>query len=337
MKTLTFLATILLVLFLVPVLSAQTAQRGAPAASSRGAGTHSPASATSTSATAATAPAPAAAGSTTATRISVGDLLEVSIYGLPELLQHARVSTTGKIYLPLVGYVSVAGLSIEEAQTLLEQTYLKEGYLKDPHVTVSLVESAAGALVNGEVAKPGIYPVFGSRQLLDLLAAAGGVTPTAGTVVTIIHAAHPNEPERVLLSEDPMQNMKANVAVYQGDIVAVSKAGVVYVFGDVVNPGTVVIERQQTSIPITKAIALAHGPQKTAALDRTHIIRKTAGDQQEIQVPLGKILRSKSADFSLLPGDIVYVPSSTAKSALRRGVEAGIAIGTAAAIYGAVR
>src|SRR6266480_2834093 len=41
-----------------------------------------------------------------------GDLLEVSVYGIPELNTKARVGNTGEVYLPLIDYVHVAGLSV---------------------------------------------------------------------------------------------------------------------------------------------------------------------------------------------------------------------------------
>ena len=54
-----------------------------------------------------------------------------------------------------------------------------------------------GVTVTGEVKNPGIYPLLGSHGLLDLVAAAGGVMPTASKAVTLTHKADPEHPEIV--------------------------------------------------------------------------------------------------------------------------------------------
>ena len=56
----------------------------------------------------------------TVLQLSPGDLVEVSVYGVPELATKTRITNTGDVYLPLVDYVHVADLNLDEAQTLIE-------------------------------------------------------------------------------------------------------------------------------------------------------------------------------------------------------------------------
>ena len=85
-------------------------------------------------------------------------------------------------------------------------------------------------------------------------------------------------------------------------------------------------------LTVLQAIALAQGTNHTASLDHTKLIRKIGTGHEEIPVPLKKILADKIADQTLADGDILFVPSSGAKNALR-DVESILPAATGAAIY----
>ena len=55
----------------------------------------------------------------TMTKLGVGDLLEIAVYNVPELNAKVRVSNAGDVYLPLIDYVHVEGLTQEEAKSLI--------------------------------------------------------------------------------------------------------------------------------------------------------------------------------------------------------------------------
>src|SRR6202030_1786036 len=98
-------------------------------------------------------------------RLGPGDLIELNVYNVPELATKARVGTTGDVSLPLIDYVHLAGLTVEEAQTLLEKRLTDGGFVRNPHVTIFVDESPSqGVTLLGEVGKPGIYPVLGDRK-----------------------------------------------------------------------------------------------------------------------------------------------------------------------------
>jgi polysaccharide biosynthesis/export protein len=264
--------------------------------------------------------------------IGSGDLLEVSVYGAPEYRYEVRVSSLGEITLPLAGTVRVAGLATADAERTIAHRFHETGAFNQPQVSLFDKEYATqGASVMGEVQKPGIYPVMGCRNLLDLISAAGGTTPKAGNTVTITHRDRPNDPETVSLAYGPGPTPVTNIAIRPGDIVVVSKAGVVYVVGDVREPAGIIMDNSK--LTVLQAIAMARGTTPTAALGSAKLIRKGSNGPQEIPIPLNKILSSQRPDISLQPDDIIFVPTSAAKSATRRGLEAIIQAATGVAIY----
>ncbi len=276
-------------------------------------------------------PAPPVSG---AVRISPGDLLDIQVFGVPDLSQKTRVTSSGDVYLPLVGYVHLEGLTVEEAQGTIEKRLLEGQFVNDPHVTIFVAEYATGVSVLGEVAKPGIYPIFGSRRLFDVISAAGGLTEKAGRVVTITHRDKPLEPVNVTFDPDPAKNSASNVEIVQGDTVMVTRAGVIYVVGEVQQPSGFLMEASQ-NFTVLKALALAHGPARYASLDKSKIVRKKPdGNYEEIPVPLKKILDAKQKDVLLQADDILFVPSSSGKRAMARTADTIVGLATALTIQG---
>ena len=264
--------------------------------------------------------------------VGSGDLLSISVAGAPEYRYDVRVSSAGYASLPMVGNIKLAGLTTVQAESTIAQGLQKRGFFNDPQVSVFVKEYATeGISVLGEVQKPGIYPLLGHRTLLDAISAAGGTTPKAGKSVSITHRDQPNSPETVMLSQNNGQTMN-NRAVQPGDTIEVSKAGMVYVVGDVKEPTGIIMDNPH--LTVLQAIAMAHGTNSTASLKSAKLIRKATTDPQEIPIPLDSILAAKSPDLELKPDDIVFVPNSLAKSATRRGLEAILETATGIAVYG---
>lgn len=263
--------------------------------------------------------------------IGGGDLLEVSIYGT-DFDKQVRVSDSGEISLPLLGTVKVGGLSIHDGEQLVRRQLVQKGYFNDPQVSIFAREYTTQAIsVLGEVQKPGIYPLPGARTLFDAISAAGGTTEKAGNQATLTHRGKPDHPEVVTLSYNGNSSVQSNVHISPGDTVVVSRAGIVYVVGDVHKPSGILM--QNAHLTALQAIAMAEGTNPTAALDRSKVIRKTPEGRTEIPIPLKKILASKAQDWNLQPDDILFVPNSKAKSATYRGLEAIVQTATGLAIY----
>ncbi len=265
--------------------------------------------------------------------IGAGDLLKVSILGAPESDQEVRVSADGNAFFNFIGAIHVAGLTTEQAQATIAKALVAGGFYTQPQVSVFEKEYATqGVSVLGEVWKPGVYPLLGSRTLFDVLSLAGGTTPKAGRLVSITHRDNPQLPVNVSLSNDIAKSARSNVDIYPGDIVLVSKAGIVYIVGDVHKPSGVAMENG--SMTVLQAIAMAEGANPTAKLNNAKLIRTTPSGREELPLPLKDMLSSKSPDIHLQAEDIIFVPSSAAKSAGRRSLEAIVQAATGVAIYG---
>ncbi len=265
--------------------------------------------------------------------IGGGDLLEVSVYGAPDFTKiECRVSTDGIITLPMIGQVKIGGLNFRDAETLLAKKLNDGGFFNEPQVSIFAKEyGTQGISVLGEVAKPGIYPLLGPRRLFDVISAAGGTTQVAGQSVTITHRGHQDSPESVKLSYSSDGSPKSNVIVYPGDTVVVSRAGVVYVVGDVHLPSGIVM--QQPRLTVLQALAMAQGANSTAKLSEAKLIRRGPDGPQETPLDLKKILAAKAPDPVLEAEDIVFVPTSMGQKALAKTMETIISTASGLAIY----
>jgi len=268
--------------------------------------------------------------------LSAGDVIDYTVYGVPEMTQRTRLNSAGVVYLPLLDEVHLSGMTTEQAQKKLEDLLVSGGFLKNPHVSLAIVEYANGISLLGEVVKPGVYPVSGARRLYDLLAAAGGLTPSAGSQVNITHKDSTEKPQMVIVSKDPSKSMDGNVLVMPGDTVVVGKAPVVYVVGEVVTPSGFLLDGTE-SLTVLKAIAMAHGTVHGARLDGTKVIRKNDKGFIEIPVPLSKIMSAKADDVELQADDIVFVPTSAAKNAARKTLETALSLATGVTLVRASR
>ncbi len=281
----------------------------------------------------ATVTTPARSGETVLT-LDGGDLLKVSVFGAPESDQQVRVGQDGNVSLNFIGTVHVAGLTPSQAQDLIAKKLVAGGYFAQPQVSIFVMEYATqGVSVMGEVLKPGVYPLLGTRRLFDVLSLAGGTGPKAGRVVSISRREHPESPRSVMLSNDPVESAKSNIEVFPGDTVVVSRAGVVYVVGDVKKPSGVIMDNG-TDMTVLQAIAMAEGTNRTAKLNDAKLIRTTPTGRQELPLALKDMLSSKAPDMRLQAEDIIFVPTSAAKSAGMRTLEAIVQTASGVAIYG---
>jgi polysaccharide export outer membrane protein len=298
-------------------------------------------------------------------RMGANDLLEINVFEAPELNRALRVSASGEITMPLLGEVQSVGLTARELEKVLEdrlRKYMKDPHVG---VFVSSIQSHPVS-VAGAVKKPGVFQIQEPRSLLEMLSMAEGLAEDAGDDVLVMRGAglrvgknsasaapEPNPASSSALEEPApapsasghedsssekdtvrinLKNLlesgdeRFNVAIYPGDIIDVTRAGIVYVVGDVKKPGGFVMKSHE-QMSVLKAIALAEGFTSTSAKGRTRIIRtdQSTGQKTELLVDLDKILAGKIPDPPLNAADIVFVPNSAAKSAFYRGSEAALA------------
>jgi polysaccharide biosynthesis/export protein len=269
-------------------------------------------------------------------RISAGDLIEVNMFENPDLSGRFRVDEKGDINVPLIGSVHLQGTTAEEAATIIERRFVEAQILQpaESHATVFIDEYATqGITVNGEVKATGVYPALGVRMLNDVIAAAGGLTPAAASKVLITHRSDPGRPLTVDYNPSSLKPVIPDVQVFPGDSILVPRAGIVYVVGDVNRAGGFVLDGRR-ALTVEEAMALAGGGAHAAALNRVQLVRTLDdGRKEAITIPVNLIYKGRAPDVSMKDGDVLYVPTSTAKLVTETAINSALGIGTSVAVY----
>ena len=257
--------------------------------------------------------------------LTAGDFVEISEYHTPEFHSILRVAPTGTVTLPLVGEVNLEGLDELAAAHVIEAALVAKGMLLHPQVTV-LVISYAGQDVSvlGEVTRPGVYPYTLHHRLLDLISAASGTTINAGRLVNIYHRDDEKTAHPVVLDPSGADSSgEHNPELIPGDTIQVSRAGLVYVVGDVVRPGGFAVDPTQ-GLTIVQALALAWGPSQNAQTRKAILIREQSGSRTMTTLNLKRMLHGQEPDQPVHDRDIIYVPDSMAMNLLNRSIESAI-------------
>ncbi len=266
--------------------------------------------------------------------IAPGDLLEIGEFHTPEFRSIVRVSPGGTVKLPMVDEVRVEGMSELEAARAIAAELLSRGLLNHPQVSV-LITAFVGQDVSvlGEVVRPGLYSYSAHHRLFDLISAASGLSPAAGGVVNIYHRADPETPHPVPLDPNGAEaGPDRNPELAPGDMVQVTRAGLVYVLGDVIRPGGFIVDPTQ-EFTVLKALSLAWGPSQNAAVGKALLIREEAGGRTVTTLDLKRMLRGRDPDQPIHAHDILFVPNSMAKNVLNRTIEAAVQSAAGVSIY----
>ena len=266
--------------------------------------------------------------------IGPGDFVDVQESHTPEFHSGVRVSPAGTVTLPMVNDVALAGLDEQGAARAIEAALLKKGMLLHPQVTV-LVTSYAGQDVSvlGEVARPGVYPYTLHHRLLDLISAAAGLSTNSGRLVNVFHRADPNTSHAVVLDPGGTDTTTDhNPELSPGDTVQVSRAGLVFVIGDVVRPGGFPVDPAQ-GLTVVQALSLAWGPSENAAAGKALLIREQKGGRTLTTLNLRRMIHGQDPDQPIYDRDILFVPDSMAKNMWNRTMEAAIQSAVGVTIY----
>ncbi len=266
--------------------------------------------------------------------IAAGDFLDISEYRTPEFHSSVRVSPAGIVTLPMIEEVQVGGLDELAAARAIEAALVVKGMLLHPQVTI-LVIAYAGQDVSvlGEVTHPGVYPYTLHHRLLDLISAASGLSPNAGRLMNIYHRNDPKTPHPVVLDPGATDSSSDhNPELAPGDTVQVSRAGLVYVVGDVIRPGGFPVDPAQ-GLTVVQALSMAWGPSLNAATGRALLIREQKGGRTMTTLNLKRMLHGLEPDQPVYDRDILYVPDSMAKNVMNRSIESAIQSAIGISIY----
>jgi polysaccharide export outer membrane protein len=279
--------------------------------------------------------AAASAANTESLLIGPGDRLYVQVADTPEMDQHPRVTDAGEVTVTGVGSVKVGGLTPAAAANIVRDQLIAAGYMKHPEVIVSVEQYATqNVSVLGEVKVSGTYPIGTPRSVLDVLALAGGLNEVADRNILIERRRDPAHPIHYYFSNNADQAVNEQVLVNPGDTVVVSKAGIVYILGDVNRPGGYMMTNNESKMTALQALAIAGGLTKSAKQSHARLMRtESDGTHSDRQLSVGDLQSGKLPDIALLPGDVLYVPFSFARNTAVMGASSIAAAATSAAVY----
>lgn len=242
-------------------------------------------------------------------RIGPGDVLQLSVYGRPEVSGRHVVGPDGRISVPLIGAVPVADRTRDEAIGLLEQRL--RDYFSRPVASLAIDEYTSNQVtVLGRVERAGVQRFAGRPTLAEVLANAGAM-PVLDKTATLTRGAILRGRDRLIWVDlKAMLNgdLAYNLRMRKGDIVFIpdSSETAVYVLGAVARPGSYRLTPRMT---LLDAIAQAGGTTENGAPGRIGVYR--AGSQRvEVFDFAALIDPSRTVNYALEDGDVVFVPNS---------------------------
>jgi polysaccharide export outer membrane protein len=283
--------------------------------------------------------------------LGAGDQLSFTVTDLDDFTDKTfRVDMHGDLNLPLAGRVHAGGLTMTALEKKVADLLAK--ILKDPQVVANISEFGSQPVsILGAVGAPGIRQLEGRKTLFAVLSLAGGLRPDAGNTINItreltrgpipLPSTRTDASGKFSVASVSVKsilnatNPAENIVILPGDVVSVSKADLVYAVGSIKKPGGFLIG-QNSSLTTLQVVSLAEGLDKTAAADKAKILRVVPGSstRAEIAVNLKQLMAGRGADLALQSDDILFVPSSGAKSASYRTLDAVVNIATGMAVYG---
>lgn len=232
-----------------------------------------------------------------------GDSIRITVFQNPDLTTETRISERGTITFPLVGEISLNGLTPARAEARIAEQLVKGKFLVKPQVSVNLLQVRSRQVsVLGQVARPGRYPLDDtSANLTDILALAGGVSPTGDDNVTVTMR---RDGKTVNLEVDVPSmyrtgDMSRNIRLENGDVIYVQRAPVFYIYGEVQRAGSYRLEQGMT---VMQALSVGGGV-TARGTDRGLKIRRRGGDGglHAIDARLTDLVQ---------PNDVIYVKES---------------------------
>lgn len=149
-----------------------------------------------------------------------GDRLDIQIRGIPNPENiKGVVDENGELNMPYIGNIKVAGKTSSEAEKLIQTAYITSEIYKK-NVTIIIVPPESEYVVQGEVIKPGAYPITHDITLMQALGRAGRYTEFAdNTAVKLIRGKETTvvNARRIEKGQDP------DISVKPGDVIIVPR------------------------------------------------------------------------------------------------------------------
>jgi polysaccharide export outer membrane protein len=232
-----------------------------------------------------------------------GDSVRITVFQNPDLTTETRISERGTITFPLLGEISLAGLTPAGAEARIADQLIKGKFVLKPQISLNVVRVRSRQVaVLGQVARPGRYPLDDtSSNLTDILALAGGISPAGDDNVTVMVKRN-GKTAKLEINVPTMYrtgDISRNLQLESGDTIFVPRAPVFYIYGEVQRAGSYRLEQSMT---VMQALSVGGGvtPRGT---DRGLKIRRKAGDGNFRTIDAQLIDRVE-------PDDVIYVRES---------------------------
>lgn len=255
-----------------------------------------------------------------------GDLITMTIYESEDLNTETRISSRGDISMPLLGRVTIEGLTAAEAEKKIEEALTKD-YMHTAHVSLFIKEKMNQHItIVGAVKQPGTFETQSRKRILEVLAYAGGLTGSSGDTAYVTRKERNGSDNKVYLVDLKelltRGRIDMNMLIKGGDVIFIPESDMIQVDGAVRRPGSFKIDSDMT---IDSAIASAGGLANYADEHDIKLIRKNSEGKREIvQLSMDDITamrkihdagnREPGTELLLRDGDVLFVEASGARS-----------------------
>jgi polysaccharide biosynthesis/export protein len=240
------------------------------------------------------------------------DVIEVKVFQDQNLNTKMTVTDDGRITMPLIGKVTVSGLTPTEAETRIKG--LLEKYINKPDVSVTVLEADSKPIsVIGAVTRPGRIGITGNITLIQAITQAGGLAGGYGRTLYVLRTAANGLTEQIAIDIDDLMvngNPDLNLPLRASDVinVPIDAAINIYVLGEVMHPGSVQFRRSQTPT-LLQLLAAAGGPTDRAS-KKVILKRVVGGVEKTFRYDFKKIIDGRQNDVVLLDGDRIVFSES---------------------------
>jgi polysaccharide export outer membrane protein len=150
------------------------------------------------------------------------DVIEITVFKVPDLSKVVQVSEAGTINYPLIGEVEASGKSARELEQFLTKS-LGAKYLQKPQISVFVKEHNSQRItIDGAVKKPGIYPIAGGMTLVQAIAQAQGFEQTATETVVLFRQSNGKQSAAKFDVSDIRAGRAEDPQLQAGDVIVAS-------------------------------------------------------------------------------------------------------------------
>lgn len=236
-------------------------------------------------------------------QLGPGDTIRIVVFQNPDLTVETRVTENGTISYPLVGTLTIGGMTIPAAEQAIARALREGNYIQQPQVNIALLQNRGNQVsVLGAVNRAGRYPLetFNTR-ISEMIAIAGGISALgADTVIlTGVRDGRPLRKEIDIASMFLENRLQDDVVVAAGDVIYVHRQPMFYIYGEAQRPGAYRVERGMT---MRQALVQGGGPTGRGTERSLRVYRRGAnGAVQSLSPELTDPVQ---------PDDVLYVRES---------------------------